>query len=60
MTIEKYFELYDNNVSGIYITQKWLLNNAKEIEKITDEWGEAYTNPANFESILRHATEKKI
>ena len=34
MTIEKYFELYDNNVSGIYITQKWLLNNAKEIYEL--------------------------
>lgn len=45
------------NCAGHIIVFK--LNNSKEIEKITDEWGEAYTTPANFESILRHSTEKK-
>lgn len=48
--------LIRNCSQGIVIFK---LNNSKEIEKITDEWGEAYTTPANFESILRHATEKK-
>lgn len=34
MDIGKYFELYDNNVSGIYTTEKWLINNAINIYEI--------------------------
>jgi len=31
MKLNEYFELYDNNVSGVYTTEKWLKNNAKDI-----------------------------
>lgn len=47
MRIEKYFELYDNNVSGIYTTEKWLLNNALNIyEEILKNDGDTISEKA--------------
>lgn len=52
MTIEKYFELYDNNPSGIYTTSKWLLNNVSEIyELISKKNGKTISEKAY---CLRH------
>ena len=34
MTIEEYINLYDNNPSGIYTTERWLRNNANNILEI--------------------------
>jgi hypothetical protein len=37
MELNEYFKLYDNNVSGIYTTEKWLKENAKNVLDILYE-----------------------
>ncbi len=47
MDKNKYFELYDNNVSGIYTTKNWLSKNAVNIyEEILKNEGDTISEKA--------------
>jgi hypothetical protein len=47
MELDKYFELYDNNVSGKYTTEKWLKEKAKNIlDTILEQTGDTLSEKA--------------
>jgi len=51
------FPLLIRTCMGHFLT--WKQNNSKEREKITDELGEAFCDPKEFEQILEAVTEQK-